>query len=136
MPLSREVALVEQYLHIEQVRFGSRLTLDLSVAPETARAWVPPLLLQPLAENAVRHGVATRLDGGTVKVSTRRAGERVVIVVWNPRDADTRRGGTGFGLDIVRRRLHAVWGDAAALAIESAAESFQVSITLPFEEQP
>jgi two-component system sensor histidine kinase AlgZ len=136
MPLSREVALVEQYLHIEQVRFGSRLRLDLSVAPETARAWVPPLLLQPLAENAVRHGVATRLDGGTVKVSTRRAGERVVIVVSNPRDADTRRGGTGFGLDIVRRRLHAVWGDAAALAIESAAESFQVSITLPFEEQP
>jgi two-component system sensor histidine kinase AlgZ len=135
MPLSREVALVEQYLRIEQVRFGARLRLELSVTPDTARASVPPLLLQPLVENAVRHGVATRLDGGTVSVSTRRAGDRVVIVVSNPRDVDTRRGGTGFGLDIVRRRLRAAWGGAAALAIESAPEWFQVSVTLPFEEQ-
>jgi signal transduction histidine kinase len=135
MPLSREVALVEQYLRIEQVRFGTRLTLDLSVAPDTARASVPPLLLQPLVENAVRHGVATRLDGGTVTIATRRAGDRVVIAVSNARDAETRRGGTGFGLDIVRRRLHAAWGEAAALAIEPAPEAFRVSVAFPFEEQ-
>lgn len=135
MPLARELALVEQYLRIEQVRFGARLRIELLVAPETALASVPPLLLQPLVENAVRHGVATRLDGGTVSLTTRRSGDRVVIVVSNPRDADAQRGGTGFGLDIVRRRLRAAWGEAAALAIESAPESFQVSVTLPFEEQ-
>jgi LytS/YehU family sensor histidine kinase len=96
---------------------------------------VPPLLLQPLVENAVRHGVATRLDGGTVTIATRRAGDRVVIAVSNARDAETRRGGTGFGLDIVRRRLHAAWGEAAALAIEPAPEAFRVSVAFPFEEQ-
>ncbi len=135
IPLSREVALIEQYLRIEQVRFGARLQVDLHVAHETSGTLVPPLLLQPLVENAVRHGVATRLEGGLVTVSTRRAGDRVVIVVANPRDADSRRGGTGLGLAIVRRRLAATFGDAAALAVASDPESFQVSVTLPYEEQ-
>lgn len=134
MPLAREVALVEQYLRIEQVRFGARLTLDVSVAPDTASASVPPLLLQPLVENAVRHGVATRIEGGTVALSTRRAGDRVVIVVSNPRDPDARRKGTGFGLDIVRRRLAAAFGDAGALTVEPAPEAYRTSVTLPYEE--
>jgi two-component system sensor histidine kinase AlgZ len=134
IPFAREAALVEQYLQIEKVRFGSRLTVQWSVTPDTANASVPSLLLQPLVENAVRHGVATRLEGGTVALSTRRAGDRVVIEVLNPRDVDSRRGGTGLGLDIVRRRLHGVWGDAAALAIESTPETFKASITLPYEE--
>jgi signal transduction histidine kinase len=133
--LAREVALIEQYLRIEQVRFGARLVLDLSVAAETAASLVPPLLLQPLVENAVRHGVATRLEGGTVGLRTRRAGDRVVVVVTNPRDADARRGGTGLGLDIVRRRLAASYGESAALAVESTPETFQVSVTVPYEEQ-
>jgi len=133
IPLSREVALVEQYLRIEQVRFGPRLHVVISMPDDTAGASVPPLLLQPLVENAVRHGVATRLEGGTIEVTTRRAGARVVIVVSNPRDADARRGGTGFGLDIVRRRLTATYGDAAALTVEPAPESFRASVTVPLE---
>jgi LytS/YehU family sensor histidine kinase len=133
--LAREIALIEQYLRIEQVRFGVRLQVALEVAPETRDVLVPPLLLQPLVENAVRHGVATRLDGGTVSVTTRRAADRVIIVVVNPRDVDSRRGGTGLGLGIVRRRLAAAYGESAALAIEAASESYQVSVTIPGQEQ-
>lgn len=134
IPLAREMALVEQYLRIEQVRFGARLDVVLHVEADTRDVAVPPLLLQPLVENAVRHGVATRIDGGTVAVTTRRAGDRVIIVVTNPRDADSRRGGTGLGIDIVRRRLAAAYGDMAALAIEAAPESYQASVTVPVQE--
>jgi len=134
IPLGREVALAEQYLTVEQVRFGARLTVQTSVAPDSAQLLVPPLILQPLVENAVRHGIATCLDGGIIEIAARRAGERAVIDVRNPRDPEGSRRGTGFGLDIVRRRLAAAFGDAAALTIEPAPESYRVSVTLPIEE--
>ncbi len=132
--LSREIALVEQYLKIEQVRFGARLGVRARVAEDIASVQVPPLILQPLVENAVRHGVATRLDGGTIEIDAYRAGARAVVTVTNPRDPDLARRGTGFGLDIVRRRLSAAFGDRAALAIEPAEESYRVLVTMPIGE--
>jgi two-component system, LytTR family, sensor histidine kinase AlgZ len=134
IPLAREVALAEQYLRVEQVRFGSRLTVRASVAPGATTVPVPPLILQPLVENAVRHGVATRLDGGLIEIAASRAGARAVVVVTNPRDPDLGRAGTGFGLDIVRRRLSASFGDEAALAIEPGPESYRVAVTMPIED--
>jgi sensor histidine kinase YesM len=133
IPLSREVALAEQYLKVEQVRFGDRLTVRAAVSPGGTSVPVPPLILQPLVENAVRHGVATRLDGGLIEIAASRAGERAVVVVTNPRDPDLGRPGTGFGLDIVRRRLSATFGDRAALAIEPMPESYRVVVTMPAE---
>jgi signal transduction histidine kinase len=131
--LGREVALAQQYLRVEQVRFGARLSVRAQVSADSAAVPVPPLILQPLVENAVRHGVGTRLDGGLIEIETRRAGDRAVIVVANPRDVDGSRRGTGLGLDIVRRRLGASFGDRAALAIEAAPESYRVSVTIPVE---
>lgn len=132
--LGREVALAEQYLGIEQVRFGSRLLVRTTLGADTADVPVPPLILQPLVENAVRHGIATRLDGGTIEIDAVRTGPRTVIVVANPRDPDGSRRGTGLGLDIVRRRLDAAFGDAAVVAIEAAAERYKVSVTIPVDE--
>lgn len=134
--LAREVAFVEQYLRIEQVRFGARLSVEIEMVPETADASVPPLLLQPLVENAVRHGVATRIDGGTVAIVTRRVGDRVVVTVSNPRDEDARRGGTGLGLANVRRRLEATFGDRASLAVEPGPESYRAAVSFPYEVLP
>ena len=132
--LAREVALAEQYLGVERVRFGSRLTVAASVAPDAAEALVPPLILQPLVENAVRHGVATLLEGGSVAVEAVRAGGRVFVVISNPYDADARRGGTGLGMDLVRRRLAAAFGDNAALSAEAANGRYRVSVTMPLEQ--
>ena len=132
--LGREIALAEQYLRIEQVRFGRRLGVKASVTADAGVVSVPPLILQPLVENAVRHGIATRIDGGVIEIEARRAGERAVIVVSNPRDPDAGRRGTGFGLEIVRKRLAASFGDRAALAIEPAPEAYRVSVTIPIEE--
>ncbi|HUL73090.1 MAG TPA: histidine kinase [Vicinamibacterales bacterium] len=134
IPLGREVALAEQYLRIEQVRFGERLRVQSIVSADSGGVTVPPLILQPLVENAVRHGVATCLEGGVIGISAERAGDRAVIVVSNPRDPDSARKGTGLGLDIVRRRLAAAFGDRAALAIEAAPEAYRVSVTLPADE--
>jgi hypothetical protein len=131
--LGREVALAQQYLGVEQVRFGQRLQVHTEVAEDAADVPVPPLLLQPLVENAVRHGIVTRLEGGTITIQARRAGERAVVVVTNPRDTDRTSHGTGFGLDIVRRRLEASFADRAALVIDAGAEQYRVSMTIPVE---
>ena len=132
--LRREVALAEQYLRVEQVRFGPRLAIRTMMAPESGDLPVPPLILQPLVENAVRHGVGTCLDGGTIEIQARRAGDRVVIDVRNPRDADGGRPGTGRGLDLVRQRLTASFGRHAAVAIEPSSDAYRVTITMPAEQ--
>jgi signal transduction histidine kinase len=134
--LAREVGLAQRYLEIEQVRFGRRLEVVATVAADAAAVPVPPLLLQPLVENAVRHGIATCLEGGRVDITATRAGDMAVVVITNPRDPEDGSGrrGTGFGLDIVRRRLAASFGDAAALAIQPATGSYRVTVTIPVEQ--
>lgn len=131
--LARELALVASYLEIEQVRFGDRLRVRVDVDADLHAVAVPPLLLQPLMENAVRHGIATCLGGGTIEVEARRRGDLVWLTVSNPRDPDGGRRGTGFGLDIVRRRLSGAFGTRAALAVEPSPEAYRVSITWPAE---
>jgi LytS/YehU family sensor histidine kinase len=132
--LGREIALAEQYLAIEQIRFGSRLSVQADVAEDSRQVNVPPLIVQPLVENAVRHGIATCLDGGAIEIRAWRAGARAVVTIVNPRDPDGGRQGTGLGLEIVRRRLHATFGEAASMAIEPGPTSYRVTITLPVEE--
>jgi signal transduction histidine kinase len=132
IPLSREIALVRQYLEIEQVRFGARLKVETTVAANAGEASVPALLLQPLVENAVRHGIATLIDGGLVQIAADRSGDRVVIIVGNPRDPEAKvRPGTGLGLDIVRRRLAAAFGDDASMVVEPGEHAYRVAITIP-----
>lgn len=130
--LARELALTEQYLEIERVRFGARLQVRITSVVDP-HVGVPPLLLQPLVENAVRHGIATCLDGGVIAVHAETRGGVVWLTVTNPRDPDAGRRGTGFGMGIVRRRLHAAFGDRAALAVEPSEDGYRVSLTWPIE---
>ncbi|MEY4428161.1 MAG: hypothetical protein RLZZ182_850 [Pseudomonadota bacterium] len=106
--LAGEVELARRYLAIEQLRFGERLTVNWQVDPATESAQVPTLLLQPLVENAVRHGVEADPLGGWIKVQTQRQGERVVVTVTNGLPADQTTGGRkghGIALRNVRQRL-------------------------------
>lgn len=131
--LGREAALADQYLSVERVRFGSRLVVTSAIATDVASVPVPPLIIQPLVENAVRHGIATLLEGGEVRIEASLAGPRALIVVTNPYDPDVPRRGTGFGLDIVRRRLAASFGEHAALTAETRDGVYRVAITLPVD---
>jgi hypothetical protein len=132
IPLSEELDLAEQLFSIEKVRFGDRLSHAV-VADDTARACaVPPLVLQPLVENAVTHGIAQMLDGGEIRIEAERRGEELRISIVNPRDADTPgRKGAGIGLQNVRRRLFALHGDAAEMRVVPGDSSFRVELRLP-----
>jgi hypothetical protein len=132
IPLAEELDLAEQLLTIEKVRFGDRLCHEIR-ADDAARACpVPPLLLQPLVENAVTHGIAQLLEGGGVRITAERRGDELLVCVENPRDPDSPgRRGAGIGLQNVKRRLAALHGDAATFRVVPSAGSFRVELRLP-----
>ena len=136
VPLSQELSLIDSFLSIEQVRFGTRLSLERDIDPAAVTCRVPPLLLQPLMENAVVHGIASLLEGGVIRLGVARRDGRLLIRVENPRDPDVapRRHG-GVGLENVRRRLQTAFGDQARVDAVADASSFRVELNLPAEEE-
>jgi hypothetical protein len=131
IPLERELRLAERFLEIERVRFGDRLRIDIDGAGAEG-CQLPPLLLQPVVENAVTHGVAHVLAGGTIRVAASRSASTLTIVVENPCDPDRpRRTGTGVGLANVRARLQALHGSEAYLSVTERDGLWRVEISLP-----
>jgi LytS/YehU family sensor histidine kinase len=134
IPLAAELALVQKFLSVEQVRFGDRLQVAIESA-DAGDVPVPPLLLQPLVENAVTHGVAHVLEGGTVRVRAHRRGAGLTITVDNPCDPDRPPGrGTGLGLRNVRERLDSAYGSDAFVTTEERDGRFVVTLEMPSNE--
>jgi sensor histidine kinase YesM len=134
IPLGEEIALVSDYLAIEKVRFGARLEVAQAIDDASRDCGVPPLILQPLVENAVRHGIAQLLPGGTVRLDTRLDGGHVIISVANPRDQErTGTRGAGVGIENVRGRLRTLYGDRAGMEVEGREDSYRVTLRLPVE---
>jgi two-component system sensor histidine kinase AlgZ len=134
VPLSEELALACSYLGVEQVRFGGRLRVEQQIEPGCDACLVPPLLLQPLVENAVKHGIAGMVEGGAVRLEARLQENALLIAVENPFDpggAAARR--NGMGLQIVKRRLLARYGDRADMVTHGAENRYRVEILLPAE---
>jgi hypothetical protein len=130
--MADELALADGFLSIEQVRFGARLVVERNIDESAGQCRVPPLMLQPLMENAVTHGIARMLDGGVIRLVIARQGDRVSIVLENPRDPDEappRR--VGVGLDNVRRRLAATFPGSARMDAAAKDDRFRVEIELP-----
>jgi two-component sensor histidine kinase len=122
--LGDELAFTRQYLEIEQLRFADRLRVVWNTEPLTLEGAVPNLVLQPLVENALRHGIARRPEAGLLEIGSRREGERLSL--WVSDDGpgphhDTESDGDGVGLANVRARLAALHGDLAELRVESVA---------------
>ena len=132
IPLADELALAERFLNIEQVRFGSRLRIERRVDEDASACLVPPLLLQPLVENAVTHGIARLLEGGLIRLDVSRNNGQLAIVIENPCDADgaVLRPG-GLGLHNVRSRLDAMFGREARMDTHAGAGQFRVELELP-----
>lgn len=121
VPLREELAFVERYLAIEATRFGDRLTVELAVEPGTGEALVPRLVLQPLVENAVRHGIEPRPGPGRVTVRAAREGDALCLEVTDtgPGPAAVARAG-GLGLENTRARLRHLYGERQRVALERA----------------
>jgi two-component system sensor histidine kinase AlgZ len=132
IPFGEEMDLTRAYLDVEQVRFGSRLRVKQQTEPDCAQVEVPPLLVQPLVENSIKHGIATLPDGGEVTLLVRRSQDRLKVVVENPFDPDAptpRR--SGIGLANVRNRLQTRYGAAARMDVEVNRNHYRVTLTLP-----
>ncbi len=133
--LADELVYVRAYLEIEQVRFGERLRLRYDVADDALLAGVPPLILQPLVENAVKHAVAPRREGGTITISARLAGSRLRLAVLDdgPGLADDPAAAPGVGLANVRARLEELYGERAGLRLERGVpDGLGAVIELPY----
>jgi len=136
IPLREELALLEKYCAIEKVRFGERLTVKEDIQEEARDCVLPPLLLQPLVENAVVHGIAQLPDGGWIRLrATRNAGRMGVTVEnsWDPEAVSARK--NGVGLRNVQRRLEARFGKEAHLEAKAEDEVFRVSLSFPAEAE-
>jgi two-component system, LytTR family, sensor histidine kinase AlgZ len=132
--LQEELNIVERYLSIEQVRLGARLNVCKDTSPHALSAKVPALILQPLAENAVLHGIAHLLEGGTVTIRALREHSMLVVSVSNPCDPDRPRNKrAGFGLSLVRQRLQSQFGLAGQLETLEERGEFTAKLSLPFE---
>jgi LytS/YehU family sensor histidine kinase len=129
-----EIALAASYLEIERVRFGDRLRIERDIEPSCEDCTIPPLLLQPLVENAVKHGISGTLDGGVIRIAARRFEGDVIVTVENDFDPDATAGaGTGIGLSHVRRRLRVRYGDAAGLQAGPHERLYRVVLRFPCE---
>ena len=136
--LHLELDTVRDYLKIEQVRFQDRLQFTVESDGETKQVSVPPFLLQPLVENAVKHGIQPHLRQGEVRVTAHRQGARVHVAVSDTGSGpNASLGASGRGIDLTRRRLRATYGDDGALLIMSRDEGggFTVSLDLPAEPE-
>lgn len=130
--LADEFALADQFLAIEQIRFGPRLRVARRAEQNVEACLVPPLILQPLVENAVVHGVSQLIEGGIIEMTASRTTGLLTIALENPCDPDRRRSsGTGLGLDVLRRRLATQFGLAEAVHVAEAVGRYRVELRLP-----
>jgi two-component system sensor histidine kinase AlgZ len=133
IPVSDELRLVESFLDIEKVRYGNRLSVVRNVDPNCNGCLVPPLLIQPLVENAIRHGIAPLVDGGTIRMDVQRDGTQLEIVLENPVDSGgtTAKDGAGVGLENVRSRLAKLFANEARMDVSHENTRFQVRLRFP-----
>ena len=129
--LGEEVDLARRYLDIEQIRFGSRLHVAWELDAQAASARVPPLLLQPLVENAVRHGVEPSPEGGVIRVRTKVKLGRAVLSIANSVPKEPSRPGHGMALKNVRERLRLMHDVAAQFEMRQDQDVFRVQIVVP-----
>jgi len=131
--LGEEVDYIKAYLAVEQQRFGERLRVDWAIAPDVLGASVPPMTLQPLVENAIKHGVGPKRAGGRIIVSAASAGTRLRLVVEDDGEGFAARFTEATGLGNLRKRLEVLYATEARLYIESQPVGARVIVELPHQ---
>src|SRR4029077_126433 len=136
VPLSEELSMLHRYLAIEKVRFGARLQMEEAIQEDSKSIRVPPLLLQPLVENAITHGIANLPDGGSVRLSRQTHHGRASLVIENTFDPEsTPMRKSGLGLKNVRERLDARYGKEANMRVSAENGTFRVELSFPADTE-
>lgn len=134
-PLGVELAQVRRFLRVESVRYGDRLRVAEEIDDRCLGIAVPPLLLQPLVENALKHGIAGLVEGGEIRIGARCSRGLLTVWVENPYDEEDRlKTGAGVGLANVRRRLENVFGDEARLRSSGTGGEYRAEVVIPSGE--
>lgn len=132
--LREELDYLRAYLAIEQERFGERLSVVWSIEPETLELTLPPMTLQPLVENALRHGLGARLEGGRIEIAAARENGRLALSVSDDGVGFPSRYREGTGLSNLRERMRTLYSDASDLSVESNGRGARVVVKLPAVE--
>jgi len=133
VPLADELSVIEEYLSVERVRFEERLRVERTIDPRALTVPVPPMIVQTLVENAVKHGIAASADGGLVCIDARVRDGLLDVVVSNSGPFKPSVDGEGYGLQNATERLKLLYGGRASLAIEADGDRTVASLTLPVE---
>ncbi|HVW86739.1 MAG TPA: histidine kinase [Bryobacteraceae bacterium] len=132
IPFAEELALTNTYLDVEQVRFGGKLRLRQDVDAACCDVDIPALLIQPLVENAVKHGIAMMAEGGEIRIASHRDRDWMHFTITNPFDPEApSTGRNGLGLRNIRERLESRYGDAARMEVKVEECLYRVALTLP-----
>ena len=132
-PFSQEIELAKQYLNIEQLRLGERLQVEWDIGDFPGDALVPPLVLQPLLENAVYHGIEPRVEPGLITIRLRRERDRVRVVLRNPyRPENDHHAGNHMALANIRERLALHFDAEASIKTIAGNETYEVHIVMPY----
>jgi two-component system, LytTR family, sensor histidine kinase AlgZ len=130
--LADEIALCKQYLELEKLRLGERLAVDWQIGPVSMAQPIPPLMLQPLLENAVYHGIEPASEGGTVRIAISQRGDELVIAIGNPTAVQFQHAtGNQMAVLNIRERLALYYDLEARLEIEAGEQCYEVRIILP-----
>jgi two-component system LytT family sensor kinase len=129
--VEEEMQIVRAYLEVEQFRLGDRLRVSVEMPPEAMQTQIPALSVQPLVENAIRHGIARRTAPGQLRICGVVEGEELRIEITNSAAAETADAGFGMGLQNVRRRLEICYGAAAELRLEFGEAETRAEVRLP-----
>lgn len=132
--LDDEADFLRKYLDIQQMRFAERLRIRIDMPAALMKAQVPELILQPLVENAIKHGIAKRAKGGALGVTASRNGDTLTLDVRNEGQRLPEQFQDGVGLSNTRQRLQVLYGDAASFALHDTASGVLATITLPYRE--
>jgi two-component sensor histidine kinase len=137
VPLAEEMNFLQKYLEIQKLRFADRLNLRVDVPQDLLVAKVPSLILQPMVENAVKHGISKRAQGGTIRISASRLDRMLLLSIFNEGPSlpqGWEETGSGIGITNVRMRLQRLYGDAFDLQLENEESGVKVSMAVPYRE--
>ncbi|MFZ6870530.1 sensor histidine kinase [Undibacterium sp. Di27W] len=133
--LKEELLLCENFLAVEKIRFGKKLGIEFSVATEAENALIPPMILQPLLENAIKHGIRNLAKGGVIMVTIFQRDRWLHIAVENPLSpVPASSTGNGLGLSNLRQRFFALYGEQARVTWQQTDEKFILEMAMPFEQ--